>query len=438
MMECELVVSVRSGVLPTLGERRPATSMEPLFQLVGSIVSSRPAAESIDAFVLQARRERAAVLARSATGATFVRFNATDFRLVVLACQALRGPVRSSLRFAFAVGVKEALAAGLDEMDIGARGLEQAQELASGARDGQLLVAPALSAPLIEAGFVLQSRQLRLRGGRMVPAFLLDLAGALRDGPAADATPAAEAGDAVAPTGPDADGPDAALRALANQVDQMARRQVELEWRQHLLLGRLARIDSEGVPARSWEELVADLDVQVARVETRLGVVDEFERRLERLQAVIDAVEQALADHLPRQSEIEGLRQQCDALVAQLADAQRGLDAVAQWRTQVDDLLGRVVDADSRIAGVEARRPGVEEVQARATVITHMLGDIQVTLDSLGEQRSVIDQVGERLARLDFTLQEAQNTLRALQRERDGAERIEQSLKALRARSARP
>jgi hypothetical protein len=39
------------------------------------------------------------------------------------------------------------------------------------------------------------------------------------------------------------------------------------------------------------------------------------------------------------------------------------------------------------------------------------------------------------VARLEFTVQEAHNTLRALQREREVAERIEQGIKALRARS---
>ena len=80
----------------------------------------------------------------------------------------------------------------------------------------------------------------------------------------------------------------------------------------------------------------------------------------------------------------------------------------------------------------------VEEVQARANSIVHMLQDINVNLEMLGEQRAVVDHVGEKLARLDFTLQEAHNTLRALQREREVAERIEQGLKALRNRSGAP
>jgi hypothetical protein len=53
----------------------------------------------------------------------------------------------------------------------------------------------------------------------------------------------------------------------------------------------------------------------------------------------------------------------------------------------------------------------------------------------LSEQRAVIDHVGEQLARLDFTVQEAQNTLRALQREREVAERVAQGIKTLRSRS---
>jgi hypothetical protein len=59
-----------------------------------------------------------------------------------------------------------------------------------------------------------------------------------------------------------------------------------------------------------------------------------------------------------------------------------------------------------------------------------------VHLELLGGQRAVIDHVGERLAKLDFTVQEAQSTLRALQREREIGERVSQGLKALRSRSS--
>lgn len=95
----------------------------------------------------------------------------------------------------------------------------------------------------------------------------------------------------------------------------------------------------------------------------------------------------------------------------------------------------RVGEIDAKIADIEARGKMVEEVQTRATAITNLLDDINVNLEMLGEQRAVIDHVGEKLARLDFMVQEAHNTLRALQREREVAERIEQGIKSLRKHS---
>ena len=56
-------------------------------------------------------------------------------------------------------------------------------------------------------------------------------------------------------------------------------------------------------------------------------------------------------------------------------------------------------------------------------------------LETLGEQESLVDHLSEKLARLDFMTQEAQNTLRTLQRERELAERIEHGIKQLRSRS---
>lgn len=79
-------------------------------------------------------------------------------------------------------------------------------------------------------------------------------------------------------------------------------------------------------------------------------------------------------------------------------------------------VLGIVSDTDTKIAAIEGRRKMVEEVQTRANAITNLLDDVNVNLEMLGEQRAVIDHVGEKIARLDYTVQEAQNTLRALQR----------------------
>jgi hypothetical protein len=78
----------------------------------------------------------------------------------------------------------------------------------------------------------------------------------------------------------------------------------------------------------------------------------------------------------------------------------------------------------------------VDEVQAKANAIVHLLADVRINLETLGEQKVVIDHVAEKVTQLEFTLQEARNTLRTLQHERELAERIEQGIKQLRSRTA--
>ena len=78
----------------------------------------------------------------------------------------------------------------------------------------------------------------------------------------------------------------------------------------------------------------------------------------------------------------------------------------------------------------------VDEVQSKTSLISNLLEDVRVNLETLGEQKAVIDHVAERLARLEFVMQEAQNTVHNLQHERELAERIEESIKQLRTRTA--
>ena len=60
-----------------------------------------------------------------------------------------------------------------------------------------------------------------------------------------------------------------------------------------------------------------------------------------------------------------------------------------------------------------------------------------MNLETLGEQKAVVDHVAERVGRMEFAMQEAQTVLQSLQHERQLAERIEQSIKQLRARTGK-
>ena len=75
-------------------------------------------------------------------------------------------------------------------------------------------------------------------------------------------------------------------------------------------------------------------------------------------------------------------------------------------------------------------------MQTKTNAIVHLLDDVRINLETLGEQKAVIDHVAEKVAQLEYMLQEARNTLRTLQHERELAERIEQSIKQLRAKTA--
>ena len=427
--------------------------MEALYQIVGCVVSSKPAAERVDEFVVQVRRERGVVTAKDAQSASFVRFNAVDARLVVLACQAVTNQRPPLLRFGFAAGMRES-AMGPDgktqgSASVSQRSMAQARDLAAGARDGEVLVSPQLAVLLIESGLGLHTRQVHLPDGRIVPACSLDLAAATTaDTPAGARAPAGAL--AVSQTASHTvsqaalqvtQGLDSAYRSLLAQAGDVASKQAELEVRLDAALGKVKVVEQADKLAAHLGEIEAELDAQLKRVEGRLQFIGRLEERVGTVQAAASNAEGQLAALLARRAEVDILRTLCDTLVAQMADARRDLQFAAEHRNDMsalragtEHLLGRVADTDAKIAQIEARSKMVEDVEQRANHITHMLGDMKLNLEMLDEQRAVIDHVGEKLARLDFTVQEAQNTLRALQREREVAERIEQGIKALRNR----
>jgi len=330
------------------------------FQIVGCVFSPEPAAERIEEFARQARRERAVVTARSAHQATVVKFGATDAQLIALACRAAGAAQASPLRFGFACSLGDRSAPGKEGARVSSRSLTQASDLAAGARDGQVLLSMQLASLLAGAQVAHRSKEVRLPGGRTAIACWLDDLTAQTD----DAVPDPEAGMAG--------------------------------------------------PHESVVQQVAFAGEQLERMTAQVAALSQA---LEQSGRDVAALEERLA------------RTKADRQFVTRHDAE-----LADLRTKVERLLAAVVDTDGKIAAIESRRQVVDEVQSRAEGIKHLFDDIHVNLEMLSGQRAVIDDVGEKLARLDFTVQEAHNTLRALQRERELAERIEQGIKALRAR----
>jgi hypothetical protein len=174
------------------------------------------------------------------------------------------------------------------------------------------------------------------------------------------------------------------------------------------------------------EGKVADALIRI--YQTLMSQASEMTRKQADLEARLDV---ALSRTLPAEAAGAGatrpgrLDGESDLPLRRMNEQQQTLD---QLEERINALHQSAADAERKLAEVL-------EVQSRADAATHMLTDINLNLEMLSEQRAAVDHVSEQLARLDFTLQEAQNTLRALQREREVAERIEQGMKALRNRS---
>jgi hypothetical protein len=424
--------------------------MDAPFQLVGCVLASRPAPELIDAFVAQVRRERAAVLVKSAQGATFVRFGARDIVLVTMACQALRGPGAAVLRFGFALGSKDGAASGVanagangpangaahgaapgaahgagasvggvagagapshastnlmspatpapqhatheyeDGLHISTRSVAQANELAAGAGDGEVLVSPQLAVLLLEAGLALRSRRVALAGGRHVAACAVDVGGAAQAVLSAPAKTAAAAPASDALLLQKADAVGTVLRTLMAQADEMARRQGELEARQDAVLGKMTLVDTGSPSARHLGELEAELDAQLVRVEARLAFIERLEQRLGDMQGVIGDVERRLGEQLPRLAEIENFSVVSDTLLTRLVDAQERLDGVAAVQERLLPLVAQVESLAETASGAERMLATFED---RFAALDDGAHTVQRQLRQLGDSEAMVQTV---------------------------------------------
>ena len=112
-------------------------------------------------------------------------------------------------------------------------------------------------------------------------------------------------------------------------------------------------------------------------------------------------------------------------------------EEVTTVKQQIETMLATASVTEEKLSAIEARRHTVDEVQTKANLISNLLDDVSVNLETLSEQKSAIDLLTKKLASIDFTMQEVQNTLQSLRTERELAERLEQSIKKLRTRTAK-
>jgi chromosome segregation ATPase len=246
------------------------------------------------------------------------------------------------------------------------------------------------------------------------------------------------------------------LAQVTTRSDEVMTQLTQLQSRQRDVLSQVTLTEAQMQRAEAMSRqfdhrrsLLVHTEKALATFESRLADLDRHANGLElKMKSLADR--EALVHAV--KAEVDGIRQISSHSKADLLYVAEHRKDVSDIRVKVEDLLGRIGDTDEKIALIESWRRNVEEARASASAVTSMFSEMQGTLESLSEQRVVVDDVGEKLARLDFTVQEAQNTLsrldssaqeaqntlRTLQREREVAERVEKSIKAVRAGSSRP
>ena len=221
------------------------------------------------------------------------------------------------------------------------------------------------------------------------------------------------------------------------------------------LISELARIQTHQRDAAARVETTED---QIKRTETMYKQIEQrrsqlafsekkvtlVEAKMAELSNKADALDQTIKSILERQALVGAVKTEVDSVHEISARSRADLqfvtdhrDEVAVVRSQINDLRTTARETEEKVAAIEGQQKTVNEVQAKTTLISHLLKDVNVNLETLSEQKSIVDHLTEKLAGVDFTMQEAQNTLQTLKHERELAERIEQSIKNLRTRTAK-
>ena len=178
---------------------------------------------------------------------------------------------------------------------------------------------------------------------------------------------------------------------------------------------------------------------QVAFGEKKIVAVEE---RISDLRSMTEEVERKIQGIAAREGFIGAVKREVATVHEISARSKADLQHVTEQRGAVEELkvnvekaLKGIGETEERMAVIESRRKVVSEVQLKTNVMSHMLADVRLNLETLSEQKSVLDHVIENLAGLNEMVQGAQATLKALQTERELAERIERGIKQLRIKT---
>ena len=206
----------------------------------------------------------------------------------------------------------------------------------------------------------------------------------------------------------------ARMAAAEQQLKHVDTLRQQLDDRQSALIAAEQRMVAFETQVGNLARLAADTDVKIQAIAGREAMVAAIKTEVDQVRDVAAAAKSDVEAIVERREELQTLRTRLDALVEAFGDT------------------------DERVAMIEARRALVEEVQSKTEMIANLLEDIGANLDMVAAQKAQIEYVSDQVARLEFSVQQSQNTMRALHHERERAERVEEAIRQLRTRERSP
>jgi DNA repair exonuclease SbcCD ATPase subunit len=206
----------------------------------------------------------------------------------------------------------------------------------------------------------------------------------------------------------------ARMAATEEQLKHVDTLRLQLDDRQSALIAAEQRMAAFETQIGNLTRLAADTDVKIQAIAGREAMVAAIKTEVDQVRDVAAAVKSDVEAIVERREELQTLRTRLDALVEAFGDT------------------------DERVATIESRRALVEEVQSKTEMIANLLEDIGANLDMVAAQKAQIEYVSDQVARLEFSVQQSQNTMRALHHERERAERVEEAIRQLRTRERSP
>ena len=235
------------------------------------------------------------------------------------------------------------------------------------------------------------------------------------------------------------------LEALAESLDRGSVLKSEL-------LADLSRVKAEHQETATrmvaTEQQLKQLDALRQQLDDRHSTLTAAEQRMSAFEGQVESLSRLAADTDVKMQAIAGRELMVAAVKAEVdqvhevaAASRRDFEAIVERRqdlqaisTRLDALVQALGDTDERLATIESRRALVEEVQSRTEMIANLLEDVGANLDLVAAQKAQIDYVSDQVARLEYSIQQSQNTIRSLHNERERAERVEEAIRQLRTR----